>query len=179
MGACACTGRRIKISMMNKRILLSEEMHELIGNRPPWVIRNGSLFFLFLLVAVVAASWCIRVPAVVHGSLSVSSRGDQRLGRMKVASALRPGPGQRVMIRAAGVGAVVGTVESVSRTASLAAASAASSAAASSGDSCWIEMRLAGGSMPGGSKPLLFNAEFIIHQRLFDRWWGMARLWYR
>lgn len=169
-GAC-WAGLNSKFMTMNKHVLLSEEIHELIGNRPHWVIRNGSLFFLLLLVGVVAISWCIRVPAVVHGSLSVSIRDDQIHGRMTVASAFRPAPGQRVMIRAEGVGAVVGSVELVSRI--------ASSSSSSSGDSCLIDMRLAGGTTTGGGQPSLRNAELIIHQRLFDRWWGMARLWYR
>ncbi|HVU98019.1 MAG TPA: hypothetical protein VHE34_22500 [Puia sp.] len=156
---------------MNKRIVLSEEIHELTGNRPPWVIRNGSLSFLLLLLAVAAASWCVRVPAVVHGSLSVSIRDDQPYGQMRIAGGCPLLPGQQVMIHTAGTGVLMGSVELVSRI--------PSSSTSSSEDSCLIHLRLKRGSTLRGAKDRLSDAELTVHQRLFDRWWGVARLWYR
>lgn len=53
--------------------LISIEVKEIISYRPHWIIRNGNVFFLFVLLGVLAGSWLIQYPDIVRGTLRITA----------------------------------------------------------------------------------------------------------
>jgi multidrug resistance efflux pump len=50
---------------------MSEEVRDLVSYRPHWLVRRGSTIFLVILCCVLAASWVIKYPDMIKGSLKL------------------------------------------------------------------------------------------------------------
>ena len=48
--------------------LLSDDVQEIINYRPHWVIRNGNIFFLFILILLLSLTYFIQYPDMVNAS---------------------------------------------------------------------------------------------------------------
>lgn len=58
---------------MEERQLLSQEMREITQFKPHWIVRNGSVTLLCIMLMVVAGCWLIRYPELVQTSARLSS----------------------------------------------------------------------------------------------------------
>ena len=49
------------------------EIEEIISNKPPLIVRWGTVYFFFLLVLIVLISWFIKYPDIVTASAKLNS----------------------------------------------------------------------------------------------------------
>ncbi len=79
------------VSQSNK--LISDEVQELIGYRPHWIIRKGNALFFFILLLLLAFTWFIKYPDIIKGSMKlvainapklVVSKADGKLEKLLV-----------------------------------------------------------------------------------------------
>ena len=63
----------LPLGNINNEIIRSEEVQEIISNKPSFLIRWGILFFLFILLLIVFACWFIQYPDVVNAKAKLTS----------------------------------------------------------------------------------------------------------
>ncbi|MFT3750021.1 MAG: biotin/lipoyl-binding protein [Agriterribacter sp.] len=51
----------------------SEEVQDIVGKMPPWILANGMMIFTVLIVAVIAGAWFIKYPDIVSAPVLISS----------------------------------------------------------------------------------------------------------
>lgn len=62
-----------ELTTLNSLSVRSEEVQEIIGRPPHWIIRWGITVFLLVLVLVLALSWIIKYPDIVTASFTLTS----------------------------------------------------------------------------------------------------------
>lgn len=53
--------------------LLSGELHEIISNKPNWILRNGTLVFFVIISCLIASTFFISYPDIVSGKAKLTS----------------------------------------------------------------------------------------------------------
>ena len=61
------------IEQENEIKLLSNEVQEIISYRPVWILRNGTTLFLIIIVCLIASTFFISYPDVVHAGAMLTS----------------------------------------------------------------------------------------------------------
>ena len=59
--------------------LISEEVQEIISNRPHWLVRKGNTFFLLIVMLLLFLTWLIRFPDVVEGEARLTALNAPKL----------------------------------------------------------------------------------------------------
>lgn len=68
---------------------ISEEVNDIITNRPNWIIRNGNLALLLVMISLLALTWTINYPDIVQGTARLVSSNPPRLMISKVGGKLK------------------------------------------------------------------------------------------
>jgi Cation efflux system protein CusB domain 1 len=110
----------VDITKQNGQQLLSREVQEIISNQPNWIIRNGLLMLLFIILIIIAVAWFIKYPEIIttNARLIAADSGEmiipqRNLGKVKT--------GQQVLLKFTAYpfqefGFVRGTIASISQT---------------------------------------------------------------
>lgn len=64
--------------------LISDEIQEVIGYRPHWIIRRGNFFFLLIILSLLALTWFIKYPDIINASAKLVALNPPRLITSKV-----------------------------------------------------------------------------------------------
>lgn len=64
--------------------LLSDEVQEVITYRPHWIVRKGNSFFFIIIFSLLALTWLIKYPDVIHGSARLVALNPPKLINSKV-----------------------------------------------------------------------------------------------
>lgn len=64
--------------------LVSDEIQEVIGYRPHWIIRKGNILFLLIILFLLSLTWFIRYPDIINGSARLVALDPPKLITSKV-----------------------------------------------------------------------------------------------
>jgi multidrug resistance efflux pump len=90
---------------LNSDELISDEIKEIISNRPHWMIRKGNMLFFLILICFLVLTWLISYPDIIKGSTKlvalnapklISSKTDGKIVKLFVANEERVQKGQHL-----------------------------------------------------------------------------------